>query len=97
MQRGNKGYIRKKGIKMTTEQLQAGRKTLDEITKFTDFKKAFNNPHGNSLRASAYSNENSLSRDDKVIFINNDDELYKLINDYLDEKIKKLRKEFEKI
>lgn len=82
---------------MTVEQLQAGRKTLDQITELMDFKKAFNNSYTNTLRACVYSSESSIKEADKIISISNGEELHELINGYLDKKIKELRKEFEKI
>lgn len=79
---------------MTAEQLKIGQKKLEELNKFKNFKKAFNNGYINSVVAVDYCGKEQANQS---LPVSVGDELHALINDYVNKEIKKLQKEFEEM
>ena len=79
---------------MTVEQLNNGQRIMDKIKKLQEFQKALHAPYINFIRACDYPGDREA---DRIIIIDSDSELYKMIDCYIDTQIKKMQKEFDSI
>lgn len=76
---------------MTEKQLVEGKSLADKIKKLQEFQTALHAPHLNFIRACNYEGNREMN---KTISIEEGDELYDLIDTYIESKIEKLQKEF---
>lgn len=79
---------------MTEKQLAEGQRLAGEIRKLQEFQTALHAPYLNFIKACDYEGDRET---DKTINIDRDEELYQLIDVYIESRIKKLQQKFESI
>lgn len=79
---------------MTEKQLTEGQRLAGEIRELQEFQNALHAPYLNFIRACDYEGSREVH---KTINIDRNEELYHLIDDCIENKIKKLQQEFESI
>ncbi len=77
---------------MTIEQLEKGKKLAEEMRKLEEFYNAFHEPFMKGLLA-----YRTGVKEPATLSINRDSGLYKLIDDYIANELKQIKKQFEEI
>ncbi len=77
---------------MTIEQLEKGKKLAEEMQKLEEFHNAFHEPYMKGLLA-----YRTGVKEPATLSIGKDSKLYKLIDDYIANKLEQVKKQFEEM